>query len=115
MYFNVRSLLPKIDHLRAICRLLSPDIICIVESWLDSTIADTEIFIQGYSIVRLDRSRHGGGVIIFVKSQFTLTPLYRGTPDFECLIVSIKSVVDVPSHTFTVALFIDLQILALFF
>ena len=105
MYFNVRSLLPKIDHLRAICNLSSPDIICIVESWLDSTIADTEIFIQGYSIVRLDRSRHGGGVIIFVKSQFTLTPLYRGTPDFECLIVSIKSVVDVPSHSFTVALF----------
>ena len=58
-----------------------------MKSWLDRSVADTEIFIEGYSIARLDCSRHGGGVIIVVKSQFILTPLYRGTPDFQCLIV----------------------------
>jgi len=55
----------------------SPDVICIVESWLDYTIADSEIFIQGYSIVRLDRSRHGGGVLIFVNNQFTCAPFTK--------------------------------------
>jgi len=43
MYFNVRSLLPKIEHLRVICSLFSPGIVCIVESWLDDTISDCEI------------------------------------------------------------------------
>jgi len=77
LYFNVRSLLPKMDHLRAICCSSSPDVICIVETWLDYTIADSEIFIQGYSIVRLDRSRHGGGVLIFVNNQFTCAPFTK--------------------------------------
>ena len=48
LYFNVRSLLPKLDHLRVTCSVFSPDIVCIVESWLDDTISDNEIFVQGY-------------------------------------------------------------------
>ena len=53
-YFNVRSLLPKIDNLKLFCSVYSPDIICVVETWLDGDILDSEISIQGYSIVRLD-------------------------------------------------------------
>ena len=37
LYFNVRSLLPKLDDLRIICSLHSPDIVCITESWLDGS------------------------------------------------------------------------------
>ena len=62
----MRSLLPKIDNLRAICTLYSPDIVCIVETWLDDTIVDFEIAIQGYSLCHLDRCRHGGGILIFL-------------------------------------------------
>lgn len=90
MYFNVRSLLPKIDNLRAICLLYQPCIICIVESWLDETILDSEIAIQGYSHCRLDRNRHGGGILIFVNTAFiNYSVLFKGTPSFEFLIVSI--------------------------
>ena len=71
MYFNVRSLLPKIDNLRILCSVHSPDIICVVESWLDSDITDSEISIQGFSIIRLDRCRHGGGVLMYVKTVFS--------------------------------------------
>ena len=53
----VYSLLPKIDNLRTICNLYSPDIVCIVETWLDDTILDSEVAIQGYCLCRLDRSR----------------------------------------------------------
>ena len=71
LYFNVRSLLPKIDNLRLICAVVKPGIICVVESWLDSSIEDSEISIQGYQVVRLDRTRHGGGLVIYVNSLFT--------------------------------------------
>jgi len=91
------------DQLRAIYCSFSPSVICIVESWLDHTIADSEIFIQGYSTFRLDRSRHGGGVLIFVNNQFTCALLYKGTPDFECLVVTINNSAG-PSPDFTVAL-----------
>ena len=104
LYFSVHSLLPKIDHLRVICSLFSPDIVCIVESWLDDTISDFELSVQGYSIVRLDRSRHGGGVLIYVQDLFTCSPLFKGTPDLECLIVAVNSSAG-PSPVFTVAPF----------
>ena len=85
LYFNVRSLLPKIDNLRSLCVFHSPDIICIVESWLDDTILDSEVSIQGYTHCRLDRSRHGGGVMIFVKNSFNFSLLFKGTQNYECL------------------------------
>ena len=34
IFFNARSHLPKLDELSAICLLYSPDIVCIVETWL---------------------------------------------------------------------------------
>ena len=66
LYFNVRSLIPKIDNLRVICASQNPGFVCIVETWLNSEVDDSEICIQGYSIVRLDRSRHGGGLIVYI-------------------------------------------------
>ena len=38
IYFNDCSLLPKIDDLKVVCSLFSPDIACIVETWLDNII-----------------------------------------------------------------------------
>ena len=38
---------------------------CIVESWMENEIYDNEMSIDGYNIVRADRNRHGGGVLIF--------------------------------------------------
>ena len=90
LYFNVRSLLPKIDDLRTICALYSPDIVCIVETWLDNTVFNSEIAIQGYSIHRLDRSRHGGGLLIFVKSVYVCSMLFKGSVDFECMVMSVS-------------------------
>jgi len=39
----------------------SPDVVCIVETWLDGEICDQELVIDGYCVVRRDRNRHGGG------------------------------------------------------
>ena len=111
-YFNVHSLLPKIDNLRAICTIYSPDIFCIVESWLNDTIVDSEVTIQGYSLCRLDRCRHGGGILIFVKSVFTYSLLFKGSVDFEYLVLSVNSVM-LPALTSLLHCFIDLQALAM--
>ena len=62
LYFNARSLLPKIDELRLICAFKEPDIVCIVESWLSCDVSDAELYITDYFIARLDRNRHGGGI-----------------------------------------------------
>ena len=42
-----------------------PHGMCITETWLDDDISDSELFIPGYVTVRLDRSRHGGGIIMY--------------------------------------------------
>ena len=103
-YFNVRSLLPKIDDLRLICSLFSPSVLCIVETWLDDSIEDSEICVQGYSIYRVDRNRHGGGVVIYVNDMFTCSVLYKGSPEFELLVISVHCSVD-PRPDFCIALF----------
>ena len=51
LYYNARSLFPKLDHLKAECSLLNPDIICITESWLDDSITDNELHIPGFNLV----------------------------------------------------------------
>ena len=43
IYYNARSLIPKIDELCAIAEAKHPDIICIVESWLSDEIQDNEL------------------------------------------------------------------------
>ena len=47
LYYNARSLVCNIDNLRANCLLHDPDIVCIVESWLDSDIENSELHISG--------------------------------------------------------------------
>ena len=43
MYFNARSLLPKIDDLRAEVLSKNPSVVCVVESWLSRDVLDLEI------------------------------------------------------------------------
>jgi exonuclease III len=44
------------------------DIICINETGLDSTVANQDVNIRSYGIVRNDRNRNGGGVAIYIRS-----------------------------------------------
>ena len=53
---------------------------CIVESWLCSDICDSEISLVDYSIVRLDRSCHGGGIILYIKNNLNLDIIYLMEP-----------------------------------
>ena len=45
------------------------DVICVNETWLNSTVSDQEILHPGFSIFRKDRKdRSGGGVLILIAS-----------------------------------------------
>ena len=93
LYFNARSLLPKIDELRALTLVHKPHLICIVESWLDKQILDCEVCIDNYDIVRHDRNRQGGGVLFFVSGSLSYNVLLPGPSELELIILSINSLV----------------------
>ena len=72
-YCICRSLLPKLDMLRTEAATRNPCVIALVETWLDSNILDKELCIPGYSIVRCDRNRKGGGILMYVKNSLSIT------------------------------------------
>lgn len=86
LYGNCRSVLNKIDELRAVVYDLKPHIICLNESWTNSQHSDALISISGYGIVcRYDRTDTengiGGGLLIYAKHGIcvseNMSPVYR--------------------------------------
>ena len=49
---------------------------CIAESWLSGDISDGEISLSGYSFVILDRNRHGGCILVFIRSSLFFVLLF---------------------------------------
>ena len=74
LHLNIRSLLPKISELRFILQNAKPAVLCITESWLDNSVSDNEIKIDGYSVIRKDRDRSGGGVCMYINNRFAFNP-----------------------------------------
>ena len=69
---NITSLSKHIDELRVLLQNNNLDLLAINETRLNETIADNEISISGYNIVRRDRplnGRNGGGVCFYVRSN----------------------------------------------
>ena len=71
LHLNIRSLLPKLDEIRLIVKESNAAIFGLTETWLDNSVSDSEVAIEGYSIVRKDRNRHGGGVCVYVRDNLT--------------------------------------------
>jgi len=47
-YVNARSIVNKMDYLKAEVKVFDPDIIGITERWTDDKISDAEIQIEGF-------------------------------------------------------------------
>ncbi len=87
---NVASLVRHIDELKMVMSSQTLDILAINETRLDSTIADKDISIIGYNVVRKDRNRHGGGVLLYVKETWNfLTKQITSNIDLEILTIEI--------------------------
>jgi hypothetical protein len=102
---NIRSLYPKIDQIKSFLKQHPLDFLCINETWLNDTIVNSDITIDGYNIVRKDRKNkasvtelnklhkktHGGGVLIYVKDGYSYK--VRNdlvSDDIECLWIEVK-------------------------
>ena len=69
-----------------------PDIVCIVETWLDDTVSDNELLLPDYQIYRYDRNRHGGGDAIYVHVSLSCKIVLEGGPHkLEFLSLSVLS------------------------
>ena len=88
-YYNARSLLPKTDHLRVLVATDVPDVVCIVESWLESSNSNIEIALPGYTIVRLDRNRHGGGILMYIHASLHFSIITSRPLSLEFLLLSV--------------------------
>ena len=67
-FLNIVSLPKKIDEIRYSMSNKHIGLIGFSETRLDSNISDNVIDLDGYDIVRKDRSRNGGGVCIYFRS-----------------------------------------------
>ncbi len=90
LYFNARSIVPKFDTLCLEAEMYKPDVICIVETWLCEDISDQELLLSSYQLFRLDRNRHGGGVLMYVKSNLSAEVIIQGTFNLEFLSICVK-------------------------
>ena len=73
IHMNCRSLVNKEEELQHIIDVLSPDIICLTETWFDESIPNQAFVPDNYNIIRKDRNENfkqkygrnkGGGVAI---------------------------------------------------
>ena len=90
LYYNARSLLLKLDELRAVCEATKPDFVCIVETWLDDNVSDNDLSLSNYQLFRLHRNRHRGSIAVFVHFSFSCKILLQGGP-FALEFISIVS------------------------
>ncbi|XP_075157983.1 uncharacterized protein LOC142231250 [Haematobia irritans] len=89
---NAQSLTKKIDEFRHLFENSKIDIVCVSETWFTSSVADAQVKVDGYKIVRNDRSSHGGGVAVYVKNNVAFKVVKQSQPDerIEYVLIEIK-------------------------
>ena len=68
-FIHININIPKIDEIRHMTKITNAAIVGIGETKLDESILSSEIDIEGYDLLRLDRFRRGGGVACYVKKS----------------------------------------------
>ena len=70
-HLNIRSLYHKHDEIKLLLTESNIDVLCLSETWLDSTIPDSQIHIPGYTLECKDRNREGGGVLMYIRHDIS--------------------------------------------
>ena len=111
IYLNARSLISKLCDLEILLSERDPDLVFICETWLNETINNSTLNIEGYNLeqeLRNDRKDTvngiGGGILVYSKTGIVLEPIPVKN-DFvqfcQFKIISKESSID-KNHTFTV-------------
>ncbi|XP_019631566.1 PREDICTED: uncharacterized protein LOC109475403 [Branchiostoma belcheri] len=97
IHLNIRSLLPKLDEIRAALINNPVDILTLNETWLDPSIDDNELYIPNYTLYRKDRNRQGVGVACYVTDNLQHKLITELTElDIEGVWVEVKHNVGKP-------------------
>jgi hypothetical protein len=89
-HLNVNSLFLKAFEINNILHLNLFDIVCLNETKLDSTIPDSFIKNPSYRIIRRDRVRNGGGIMVIVKKHLLISNCHI-SDDFEVISFKVTS------------------------
>ena len=73
---NVRGLLPKLDDIALIIAKFNLSVFGICETFLDNDINVQEFTIPGFKTVFKHRTRHGGGVLMYIKDDVNFDELH---------------------------------------
>jgi exonuclease III len=93
-HLNTRSILPKIDDIKILLPTSMMDILTISETWLDESIQH-EINVPGYNILRKDRNRHGGGVMMYIREGIDYTERHElGHSRVESVWIEVPNMVN---------------------
>jgi len=66
---SARSLFPKRFTLLAYLSAVDADVVAMTETFLDDSILSSQFLLSNYTIFHKDRNRHGGGVMVLVRSS----------------------------------------------
>ena len=91
LFLNIASLPKHIDELRLNMQHQYLDILVLNETRLDETISNSEISIDKYTLVRNDRTRHGGGVAMYIRNSINFNlrnDLHDEALEFLCVEIS---------------------------
>lgn len=89
-HLNIRSLLPKLNHLKEHISSANYTILCLTETWLSPTTLSDVIAVEGYALVRKDRRLgRGGGVGMYIKNSVSFN-LIHTDDDIEQLWIKLK-------------------------
>ena len=80
IFWNARSLLSKIEEIEWLAIEAKPEFIGVVESWLNQGIDDALIELDGYNILRSDRTAESGkkmdgGLLWYYDADTSCTPM----------------------------------------
>ena len=76
---NINSIRYKFDELKSLIAG-NIDLLVVTETKLDESFPTEQFFIEGYSApYRLDRNKHGGGILIYVREDISSKQLTKHT------------------------------------
>ena len=86
---NAHRILNKLDELSLLLSSEPIDIVAVTEIWLSDEIPDSVVSMNGYVLIRSDRSTGiGGGMMCYISNRFVVCQLNLSTKndqDFEIL------------------------------
>ena len=89
---DINSIAPKFKYLDSVIKE-NVDLVMVSETKLDDTFPTEQFKMEGYSKpIRLDRNRHGGGLMIFSRDDLPCHELksHELPSDVECIFLEIR-------------------------